>query len=112
MNIEPLSREKYIRFDGSPPPVSMTGVCVTDGSEVLAVVGVSVIVGERFIVFGMKDECPKKMIIKGWAAFRDRYLCDKKEYYALIDEELPTAPGLMRHFGFKHFKEDIYIYRG
>lgn len=112
MKIEPLSRDKFISFDGSAPPVSMRGLCVTDGSCVLAVVGVSVIAGASFIVFGMKDECPKRFIIDGWRKFKDGYLCDKKEYYALVDEDLPTAPGLLRHFGFRHLKDDIYIYRG
>lgn len=112
MKIEPLSREKYIRFDGSPPPVSMKGFCATDNDDVLAMIALSVILGENFVVFGMKDGCPKKMIIEGWRLFKARYLCDKKEYYALVDEDLPTAPGLLRHFGFRHLKDDIYIYRG
>ena len=33
----------------------------------------------------------------------------EKTYYALIDEEIGSAHGLLTHFGFEHFKDDIYV---
>ncbi len=112
MKIEPLTRDIYIKFDGSPPPVTMKGIALTDGADVLAMLSVASFSGEHFILCGIKKNVRKRDILKGWKVFKELHMHPGAEYYALIDSELNTAPAFLRHFGFEPFKDDIYIYRG
>ena len=111
MRIDPLTRDRFIKLEGHPPPMTVKGLCVTDGDEVFAAVGVAVIAGENFIFCGVKDGCHKKKIVEVWRKFSDLYMQSSQDYYAIIDESIPKAKGLLSHFGFEQFKDDIYIYR-
>lgn len=112
MKIEPLTRELYIKYDDTPPPVTMRGVALTDNEKVYAMLAIAVINNKNFIVCGTKQGARKRDIIAGWHEFKEKFMHENKEYYALIDDELKTAPAFLNHFGFEKFKDDIYIYRG
>ena len=111
MKIELLTEALYIKFDGAPPPTTLKGVALTDGDEVLGVCCMSVMEGENFVICGLSPEANKRGIIEAWAHF-SAMLDDKKIYYALIDDQEPSAETFLTHFGFEPFKDDIYIYRG
>ncbi len=111
MKIELLTRERYIEFEGEPPPMTMKGLALIDGDDVLAILAVSIIEGVNFVVCGVKDGASKRKLIEGWKEFA-RFLNDDRQYFALIDEELDTAPSFLRHFNFEHVDGDLYMYRG
>ena len=112
MKIEPLSRDIYARFEGEAPPVTISGLAITDDENVLGVIGVASFNGEKFITCGIKPHTNKRLIIKAWHQFKEKFMRQNRSYYALVDQELKTAPGLLKHFGFEYLKENIYIYRG
>ena len=111
MKIEFLTDELYKKFDGEEPPFPLKGVAMTEGDEVFGVCGTSLIEGQNFIILALTKEANRRLMVEGWKLFQDM-LDDEKTYYALIDKTLPTAEGLLNHFKFEPFKDDIYIYRG
>lgn len=111
MKIELLTREHCEKFEGGVPPVTVKGIAMTDGDKVLAICCTSVIEGQNFVICGVAEGASKRLIIEGWGIF-SQMLLEEVNYYALVDEDLPTAPGFLKHFGFEPFKDDIYIYRG
>lgn len=106
--IELLNAELYKKFHGKYPEANITGLALTSGDVVLAIVGTVFIADTDFIVFGMNQLARKRDIVKGWRAFK-AMLTINKTYYALIDRDIKSAHGLLTHYGFRHFKEDIYI---
>jgi hypothetical protein len=112
VGIKPLTKSLYLDFsDGELPPATIKGVASVIDGEVLAVGGVSFIGGEYFIIFGAKPNANRRDIIKGWSALKNM-LDENKTYYAIVDQDLETAPGLLRHFNFSYLLDDIYVYGG
>lgn len=112
MKIESLTDDLYALYDGSPPHVTLNGVAITDNDNVLAIVGVANIQSNNYVICGVKNSVSKRMIIKAWEAFKDSCIDSREKYYAVIDNDLSTAPKFLSHFGFEHYIDDIYIYRG
>lgn len=112
MKIVPLSREIYINFEGTAPPVTIRGLALVDGDLVLAMLAIGKFSGENFIICGIKENVSLKQLIIGWRKFRDQFMKSNETYYALMDDQIKTAPSFLKHFGFVHLKQDIYIFRG
>jgi hypothetical protein len=112
MRIVPLTREIFIKISGIPPAFTIKGFAVVDDSTEYAMVGLTVVSGEKFIVCDVVKKFSNRILIKAWAMFKFKYMADGGDYYALIDNELDTAKGFCSHFGFTQLKDDIYIYRG
>jgi len=106
-----LTNTIYKQFSGELPAATMRGLAIIQDDEVMAVCGVSFIASEYFITLGVKPGVNKRDIITGWAEFTNM-LDDKKMYFALVDRDIATAPGLLKHFNFHHVDDDIYIYGG
>ncbi len=107
-----LTRDRYINFSGESPHVTMRGIALVDNSDTLAILAIAVFSGQSFIVCGVKDGAKRKDIVKGWRKFKSEFMRENVDYYAIIDEEIATAPSFLKHFGFVHLKKDIYIFRG
>lgn len=111
MRIEFLTADHCKKFDGNMPQYNLKGLAITDGEEVLAVCCMSLINGANFIICGIAEGAGKRHMIKGWSIF-SQMLREDVTYYALIDRDIPSAPGFLKHFGFEPFKDDIYVYKG
>ena len=111
MNIEYLTNDIFIKFNGMAPVTTVKGIALIDEGEVYAICAITVIAGENFIIFDTKLGFSKRDIIRGWKVFK-AMLDDQKTYYAIIDRELETAPKILEHFNFNHVINDIYIYVG
>ena len=109
--IELLTNSLYLKFDGGLPPSTLKGVALTNNEDVYAVAGVTLIGGEYFIIFGVKEGFSKRGIIEGWREFK-KTLDEHKTYYAIIDRDLDTAHELLMHFNFEYMFDDLYIYKG
>ena len=111
MKIVPLTSAIYTDFNGGPPPYTVKGVAIVDGSKAYAVCGTFIAGGENFIFFGCKPGFSKRDIIKGWRVFK-AMISNEKNYYVIIDRELETSKNMLEHFNFIHLEDDTYIYGG
>lgn len=109
--IVPLTRERYIKHCGEPPELTVKGCALEYGDDVLAIAGIIVAGGSKFIVFNMKEETPIRQLLIGWREFSSKYM-PYGTYYALADESLPTSKSMLAHFGFEPYQDNIFIYRG
>lgn len=110
-SIVPLTTELYIRFDNQRPPTTVKGLAVVDDENVLGIVCKGMMVGVWFVFCDIANGAPKKSIIKAWRQFAP-LLQDGREYFAIMDDDLSTAPAFIRHFGFEQYDDTIYRYRG
>ena len=106
-----LSNSLYRKFCGENPPTAIKGFASVIGDAVVAVGGISLIAGEYFVIFGVNDNFDKRDIIRGWKEVKG-LMDENKTYYALIDSDLDSANGLLLHFGFEHYCDEIYVFRG
>ena len=111
MKIVPLTRDIFHRVSGIYPLVTVKGLAVVDDNNAYGLVAITLINGEKFIICDIEGPCSKRIIIKVWALFKSKYMADKGDYYAILDDELSTAKGFCRHFGFIFLKDNIYIHR-
>lgn len=89
----------------------MKGLALVQNNIPVAMLAISVIDGSNFIVCNVKPEASKKMLIVGWEIFKDQFMTTGTSYYAIQDDEIATSKGFIAHFGFRHLKENIYIFR-
>jgi len=111
MRVEFLTAAHCLDFSGEMPQYSMRGVSITESDEVLAICCTLAIQGRNFIICNVADGVSKRLIVKGWGIF-SQMLREDVTYYALLDKDIPSAPGFLKHFGFEQLKDDIYVYRG
>ena len=110
IKVEPLTPDRYKQFHGEMPPYNLRGVAVEE-DKVTATGFLTKFSGYNFVVFDMAENASKRGIILGWRKLR-AMMDSEQEYYAIIDGEMPTAPGLMKHFNFHHYTDNVYIFRG
>ena len=106
-HIEPLTREKYLAYEGEPPPYTMKGIAIMHGDRVACIC--CLVPGKNLILFDAKD-CSTKMLLKGWKVFKK--IIEGKICFAQRDMDKPTSARFLEHFGFTHFSDDLYLWRG
>lgn len=111
IKVEYLTPALYEKFDGAKPTVTVKGLALTEDDEVLGILCQAIIEDQHFITCGLKENVNKRKIIEGWRQFVEQ-LSDNINYFALCSDDIPTAPGFLKHFGFEPYMNNIWIYRG
>lgn len=110
MIITALTRDLYRQLEGEYPNLTIKGIAVINGEEVIGLLGITVVDGRNFIVCSVGN-IKKREIIQAWRYFKDKFLVPNACYYSILDDEKLTAKSFNEHFGFMHMADNIYMMR-
>lgn len=86
-------------------PKSFRGVVSLRDGEVVGVAGVFLDHGKRILFAKVTDRTSRKDIIRG-----ARMLLTEGPIYAIRDTCKATAEGFIRHFGFTHVTDEVWVW--
>ena len=103
ISLKPLTRKHLQAFDYEPVFTSK-GVAIERDGEPVAIGVVSQIADNYWLMFDLKDTSfgVKRAIIKAWKRM------DIPPILYTVQDTCPTAKGLIKHFGFTHYRDDIW----
>lgn len=103
------------RFYGERPHQSFRALVIADGDTVHALGGVYY-TKENAVAFMDLHEGARplrKSMVKAMKIAMERLVATSRlPVIAICSEDEPTAPGLLRHFGFEPIEEGVYQWRG
>ena len=112
--IIPATSELLLRYYGKQPPKTSYSFVAVKDNRVIGVSGVY-ITKSRLIVFAsisdeLKDD--KRTIVKGIAKVMKLAKEKHLPIYAICDESIEKAVNFIKHVGFVHEYEGVYVWHG
>ena len=91
----------YVALYGHRPPYSMQGYTGRQGGEPAVMAGLYRAAGKNVMFLQTKGQPSPRLVVRVCRAALDLARARGTRIFALRDEALPTADGLLRHFGFQ-----------
>ena len=107
MDIRPATREDFLAFFKRNPPFSMRAIVAIKGDTAVGIGGYYLRDGLAVAFTDSTNAMTKRDIVKACAAFRKFISQLKMDIVAQCDPN--TGDVLLRHFGFKQFRGDIWM---
>jgi hypothetical protein len=100
--IQPLTRDTFIRFHGEPPPYRVQGYAIVDDGEPIMVGGLAVHSDWIEVWMDMRPEAARfpKLIFKVGKQVVSKAASYNMPAFAVADEDRETAPRYLSHLGF------------
>jgi len=107
MIIKSLSEDDFIAHAGHSPERSMRGLTFVEDNEIKGIVYTARIMGNQWLMLSINDKSftMRRALILGWEIIR--YWISSPLY---VEKTQPEAESLIKHFGFKHLHEDIWVW--
>ena len=111
IEIKPATKELIYQWYDGPPAYSMRGYVIAEGGELIALTGVFICEGKKYIFSEVKEEIfkHKRMIIL--AARKVMKDVEGQTVYAVATEGVETAPRFIEHYGFERVAPGANVYR-
>lgn len=101
LDVGPATEADYVALYGYRPPYSMQGYVGRRDGEPVAMAGLYRAAGKNVMFLQTRGQVSPRLVVLLGRAVMELARARGTRIFALRDEALPTADGLLRHFGFR-----------
>lgn len=104
------TREDFVAIYGHVPPYSLQAYVIRDGSAPVAIGGLYYSDGVHVAFLNIAGAPRKRLVVQLCHKVMELIRQKRAVVYAVRDLELPTAPALLKHFGFEPVPSSSEVY--